>query len=101
MKRVLKIEVVSKTDDLVTFKIVEQSHRGMEFGGFEQWNFFTASNGFTLLSCASGPRNWFNNTLRVRGVLGYEAEDENYIATNPETFKMIEEAIAEYNKQDC
>ena len=95
MKKTLKIEVVSRTKGIVTFRIAEQSHRREEFGvGGAR---FTASNSIDLFS-ACGP-DWSalngNSLLFVRGSDSVY-DNDNMDATSA-AFKRIEAAIAEYN----
>ena len=98
MKKTLKIEVVSRTKGIVTFRIAEQSHReeGFGVGGAR----FTASNNIDLFS-ACGP-DWSalnlhggNPLLFVRGSV--RMCDSDIITATPASFKRIEKAIAEYN----
>lgn len=93
MKKTLKIEVISRTKENVTFKITEQSHREAEFG--DDGNRFNASNGIDLFSAMIPEWEPYADRLYVRG--GNKHFNGSKVTTTSADFDRIEKAIAEYN----
>ena len=94
VRKVLKIQIVSspsRSTDTYSFRIVEQSHRGSEFG--DGVPYFSASNGIELTS--SGHPEIGYQTLYVRG--SSWNEDNKTVKADGALFRRIQAAIQEYN----
>lgn len=89
--RHIELSVVKIEDILVTFKIIEQTHRKGDFSQQAESNTFKASNGIKLMSCTE---------LRLF-CCGYNyIEDDCKITCTVTDFAKICEAISEYNATD-
>lgn len=94
-KRELKIEITKiENNNVIYFKIIKQTHRGENF--CKNGDCFIAKNGIILSSGGHPSKSIYNNKLFVRGFQKY-LDNEEIIVSNTE-FKLIYDAISEYNK---
>ena len=93
-KRHIELAVVEVDGEMVTFRIVEQTHRGDDFtpGGIP----FESSNGLTLKSVGSPAASTGCDTMYTRGAT--EDCDKRNITVSAMRFAKIMEAITEYNE---
>lgn len=97
MKKSLKIKVTCEREDTISFQIASQSHRGDLFGSPGKFKEFQATNG--VLICSYGFPQIYAKIPTAFYVRGMERRlDKRVVKTTKENFKLIEEAIAEYNK---
>lgn len=95
-KRHIELAVVEVDGEMVTFRIVEQTHRGDDFtpGGIP----FKSSNGLTLKSVGVPAASECADTMYVRGET--EGCDKRNVTVSALRFARIMEAITEYNETD-
>jgi len=94
MKKILKIKSISAPSKIykyITFQIIEQSHRGSNFG--DESSDFSASNGIVLASSLFPQIGY--TAFYVRGT--NHDEDDKILKTTSKTFERIQFAIQEYN----
>ena len=96
--RHIELGVVKVEGDNVTFKIIEQTHRGREFTQRGFLGIFKASNGLGLGSRAFPEWKDDNPLLYCRGRAC--EEDDKELNCTAVDFAKISEAIAEYNATD-
>lgn len=96
-RRHIELGVVKVEGDKVTFKIVEQTHRGKEFNQQTAPDTFKASNGIELASVSS-PAWGGANRLCCCGFLSNK--DSIEIVCTTAEFAKISEAVSEYNITD-
>lgn len=95
-KRHIEISVISVKDNIVSFKIKEQTHKLDDFTN--TGCSFTASNGIILQSC-SYPA--LMDTTSVIFVQGDDIENSDMVITDSCVhFAELMEAITEYNETD-
>ena len=96
--RHIELGVVKVEGDRVTFKIVEQTHRGKKFSQQTFTDTFKASNGIKL-----GIRNfpeWSSDSSQLF-CRGYSSDKDNIeIVCTTSEFAKISEAVTEYNNTD-
>lgn len=92
--RHIELGVVKVEGDKVTFKIIEQTHKGKEFCQQIHSNTFQASNGVVLKSIGFS-RMAGNLKLFCRGVIC--EKDDVEITCTAIKYAQINEAITEYN----
>ena len=97
--RHIELGVVKVEGGRVTFKIIEQTHRGGEFTQRGSFGIFKASNGLGLSSRAFPDWKDDNHLLYCRG-RACEKDDKELNCTAAE-FAKISEAVTEYNATDC
>ena len=92
MKRELRIQKVKGQN---AFRIVKQTHRGMEFG--KDRCSFKAKNGIFIESF-SFPELWIKDkTFYVRGSTA-DMDDNVLKFDTPEQYRTIKQAVKEYNE---
>lgn len=96
--RHLELGVVKVEGDNVTFKIIEQTHRGGEFTQRGSFGIFKASNGLGLASRCHPEWEDDNHLLYCRG-RACEKDDKELNCTVVD-FARISEAVNEYNITD-
>lgn len=97
-RRHIELGVVKVEGDNVTFKIIEQTHRGGEFTQRGPLGIFKASNGLGLASRRHPEWKDDNHLLYCRG-RACEKDDKELTCTASE-FAKISEAVTEYNATD-
>ena len=91
--RHIELAVTKVKDNIVTFKIVKQTHHNCDFlnGGKE----FHATNGYKLVSQVKPEWNSIEKTLYCKGC--DSGKDNVEVSCSVEEFAKISEAISEYN----
>lgn len=89
----LEIEILQSENNIYTFRIVQQTLRGDEFNPRDKHRSFIASNGYHLVSAIFPAVH--SSTLFVRG--NNKKLDDKTLEIEEETFRLILQAIDEYN----
>ena len=96
--RHLELGVVKVKGDKVTFRIVEQTHRGENFSQQTATDTFKAANGIKLGSRNIPDWTFGSSSLFCRG---FSADKDNIeIVCTASEFARISEAVSEYNATD-
>lgn len=97
-RRHLELAVVKVEGGKVTFRVVEQTHRNMDFCRAGDW--FVAGNGISLVSgeCPDEKFDRSNKAVLLRGVM--HDFDDTEITVTLEEFAAIMQAVSEYNETD-
>jgi len=93
VKRVLKLGNIVVEGNQVSFQIVEQSHRGEEFG-LDGTGRFEATNGWFLASEENPEVMSFSLCCRGKST----GDDNDVLTTDLKTFARIVDAVKEYNE---
>lgn len=94
-KRHLELAVVKVEGDQVTFRIAEQTHRGIEFSKNAPYHHFCGSNGIVLFSFDHPCYDPERNDIYLRGRCC--SCDDEQMTVSVDKFARIMEAVAEYN----
>lgn len=96
--RHIELAVVKVEGGKVTFRVVEQTHRNMDFCRAGDW--FVAGNGISLVSgkCPDEKFDRSNKAVLLRGVM--LDFDDTEITVTLEEFAAIMQAVSEYNETD-
>ena len=97
-KRHLELAVVEVEGDQVTFRIAEQTHRGIEFSAKPPYRRFCGSNGIVLFSFDHPFYDPERNDIYLRGRCS--SCDDEYMTVSVDKFARIMETINEYNESD-
>lgn len=92
MGRHMYLEIISKVDGTIVFR-VRNTHRG--YGLTDAGNSFTASNGWQIKSVDVPELRSLSHILFVQG--RSTCCDNATLAAGATVFRMIEEAVNEYN----
>lgn len=97
-KRHIELAVVKVDGDQVTFRIAEQTHRGIDFSKNAPYHHFCGSNGIVLFSFDHPFYDPERNDIYVRGRCC--SCDDEQMTVSVDKFARIMETINEYNETD-
>ena len=101
MKQTLRLYVMDNPDtEDVLFRVVEQSHRGNDFGYFGS---FVSRNGVELISAINPDVEFENNNtdqLKLYVWGSCRQTDNNVLVCSKETYERLDFAVREFNAVD-
>ena len=97
-KRHIELAVLKVENGKVTFRIAEQTHRGIDFSKNVPYNHFCGSNGIVLFSFHHPYYDQLRNDIYVQGRCC--SCDDEQMTVSVDKFAKIMETINEYNETD-
>lgn len=97
-KRHIRLVVVNDENEVVTFKIMEQTHRCEQFSQQSNSCCFEASNGITLVS--GDISAWCSSKATLYCCCVSRVQDNADLVCTKDAFEKIHAAVTEYNETD-